>query len=354
MLYLAVRGGEGRHILAGRNAHKVFLHAAAMLDLQVTWLCPKDQSSYHSCLLTPEAVEAALSACADQPRAVYLTSPDYLGNMPDIAGIARVCHRHQVLLLVDNAHGAYLRFLPRSLFPMDLGADLCCSSAHKTLPAVTGAAYLHVREADVPYARRALALFGSTSPSYLILQSLDLLNPYLELLPSGLEAFLPSVRALRAALTAHGYTLVGQEEIKLTLLASAAGFTGDELSEILRREGIWAEFHDPDYLVLMLTPENSIEELRKLRSVLCSLEVRPALPRSLPPFTLPVQAMTPRQAVFAASEEVPVEQAVGRVLAFADVGCPPAIPIVMCGEVIDTSAAALFRYYGIQKCAVVI
>ena len=75
---------------------------------------------------------------------MYLTCPDYLGELPDVAALAAVCRRAGVLLAVDNAHGAYLKFLSPSRHPMDLGADLCCDSAHKTLPVVTGGAYLHI------------------------------------------------------------------------------------------------------------------------------------------------------------------------------------------------------------------
>ena len=109
--------------------------------------------------------------------AVYITSPDYLGGVQDIAALAEVCHARGVPLLVDNAHGAYLKFLSPSRHPLDLGADMCCDSAHKTLPVLTGGAYLHVAKgAMAAYeaeARHSLAVFGSSSPSYLILQSLD-------------------------------------------------------------------------------------------------------------------------------------------------------------------------------------
>ena len=102
---------------------------------------------------------------------MYVTSPDYLGGMQDVAALAEVCHRYGTLLAVDNAHGAYLRFLRPSRHPLDLGADLCCDSAHKTLSVLTGGAYLHIaRTAPTSLAenaKEALALFGSTSPSYL-------------------------------------------------------------------------------------------------------------------------------------------------------------------------------------------
>ena len=114
-----------------------------------------------------ETLEKALSG--SRPAAVYVTSPDYLGGQCDIAALAETAHRHNVPLLVDNAHGAYLHFLTPPQHPLDLGADLCCDSAHKTLPVLTGGAYLQIGPQAPPdftaNGRQALALFGSTSPT---------------------------------------------------------------------------------------------------------------------------------------------------------------------------------------------
>ena len=141
MLHTKEQGIDRPLILAGRNAHKTFLSAVGLLDLDVEWLYPENEAGYLACPVTPDGLTARLSQMKAEgrlPSAVYLTSPDYLGNVADIAGIAEVCHGFGVLLVVDNAHGAYLRFLPESKHPMDLGADLCCDSAHKTLPVLTG------------------------------------------------------------------------------------------------------------------------------------------------------------------------------------------------------------------------
>lgn len=180
MLFLASRGKTDGYILAARNAHSAFASACALIDLEVRWIECED--SYLSCNLTPEKLEKALTCVDKAPFCVYVTSPDYLGNMLDIRGLSQVCHKHGTLLLVDNAHGAYLRFLEKSKHPINLGADMCCDSAHKTLAALTGGAYLHISKNAAQFAdgaKDALALFASTSPSYLTLCSLDKLNAYL-------------------------------------------------------------------------------------------------------------------------------------------------------------------------------
>ena len=124
-----------------------------------------------------------LSEQKQPPAAVYVTSPDYLGGQLALGELARICHRHGTILAVDNAHGAYLHFMEERTHPMDVGADICCDSAHKTLPVLTGGAYLVFAKTAPKQlgeeARQALALFGSTSPSYLTLVSLDLCNAYL-------------------------------------------------------------------------------------------------------------------------------------------------------------------------------
>lgn len=226
MLFLAYTGANRRgRVLAGRNAHKSFLNSAILLDFPIKWLWAG--TDYLSCPVTPAQVEQAILEEPEAPFAVYLTSPDYLGNIADIRGIAQVCRAHGVPLLVDNAHGAYLRFLPESRHPMDLGASMCCDSAHKTLPVLTGGAYLHFeREEDRQSVKDAMALFGSTSPSYLILQSLDLCNVYLEDLPGRLLAMAPVLAALKGSLLARGFTLVGDELLKLTVRTDLWGYSG--------------------------------------------------------------------------------------------------------------------------------
>lgn len=353
----ALEQGRSPLIAAGRNAHRSFLSAAALLGLELRWLYPAqgDSDSLLSCNITAETLRRALAAMEPTPTAVYLTSPDYLGNLLDIPALAQVCRAYGALLLIDNAHGAYLRFLPGAPHPIAQGAQLCCDSAHKTLPVLTGGAYLHLAESLPPSLRaqaaQAMALFASTSPSYLILQSLDAVNRRLATdYPARLGALAEAAQTCRARLRSHGYTLAGQEPLKLTLRTKPYGYSGTELAACLAAQGIVCEFSDPDFLVAMLSPETGEAGLHRLEEALLRLPRRTPLTQTPPlPPRLP-QVCTPREALLAPSICLPVEDCVGRVLAQPGVSCPPAIPIAICGERLDAQAVACLRYYGISHC----
>ena len=359
MVYLALLHGKetGKKplILAGRNAHKAFLSACALLDAEVNWLYPEGDGVLIACRITPEGLEKALRDAAEPPAAVYVTSPDYLGNMLDIHGLARVCRERGVLLLVDNAHGAYLKFLPEDSHPISLGADLCCDSAHKTLPCLTGGAYLHIGNGapDTLFknAERALSLFASSSPSYLILQSLDQCCAYLSgSYPLRLKKLTERIASLKEKLTSHGWAPVGGEPAKITVKPKAFGYTGDDLHGLLRRQNMECEFSDPDCLTMMFTPENSDEEINRLETVLLSVPGRNPIFQLPPPLPRPERVLSIRKALLSPSVETPIGEALGRVFAYAQVSCPPCIPIIMSGERIDENAVRCFRYYGVSAC----
>lgn len=361
MLYIASlwgkSNGKDNLVLAGRNAHRVFHSGAALLGLDVEWLYGESEG-FISCNITPEYLERAISECAKKPFAVYLTSPDYLGNTLDIKSLSEVCQEYGVLCLVDNAHGAYLKFLPESRHPMDLGAHMCADSAHKTLPALTGAAYLHISK-DAPKmlgdcADSAMSLFASTSPSYLILQSLDAVNKYLsEGYAQKLAVFSEKIAETKKRLSERGYMLLGNEPLKITVKAKEYGYLGAELAVILEEKGIICEFCDRDYLVLMLTPEITDSELVLLENVLCSIEKKEKI-SEIPPISEKCERVLPiRDALMSSGREIDVDGAVGCVLANAAISCPPAIPVAVCGERLTESAVKAMKYYGIEKVTVI-
>ena len=351
MLYLAVAASGSHTVVAARNVHRAFVSAAALLDLEIRWLWPEESRSLCGCPISPAQLEETLNSLPEPPAAVYLTSPDYLGGMAEIPALAQVCHQHGTLLLVDNAHGAYLRFLQPSLHPLDLGADLCCDSAHKTLPVLTGGAYLHLSPTApaqlAPLAKSALGRFGSTSPSYLTLASLDLCNRYLaEGYPQRLAEAVERLAELRERLTAAGWRVEPSDPLRVTV-AAPRGVTGQELAGQLRRQGVECEYADRDFLVLMATPENTPEELAQAAAALgqCPGEANP--PQL--PLARGERACSIRQAAFAPRETVDAAHSLGRVCGLPTVGCPPAIPIAVSGERITPEALALFAYYGIEQ-----
>jgi arginine/lysine/ornithine decarboxylase len=179
-------------------------------------------------------------------------------------------------------------------------------------------------------AEQAMAMFASTSPSYLILQSLDAANRYLaDGYRERLAVFAEQVHTVGKRLRRQGYMLCGDEPLKLTIAAKAYGYTGTELADLLAKQGIEWEFADPDYLVMMVTPEIETVGLDRLCDALLAIPSREPIcvfPPSVPRL---VRRMTPREALFAPAEPCAMAQCVGRVLATPSVSCPPAVPIAV-------------------------
>ncbi len=353
-LYAKERGQKVARILAARNAHRSFISAISLTDTEVDWLPVSD--NYLSCSVTPELLRSSL--LSGGYTAVYLTSPDYLGNMLDIEALSSVCMEFDIPLLVDNAHGAYLGFLERSQHPIDLGATMVSSSAHKTLSTLTGGAYLHISRSAPSFfidnARTALSLFASTSPSYLILSSLDLTN--LELagdFKERLKKRTEEISEIKKRLCFGGYDVLPGEPMKITIATGSYGYRGTELAHLLRDFNIECEFADKDYLVLMPSVYNGSEDLDALLHALLSVERRDRILTKQPSFNEPKRAMTVRDAVFSLKETVSRETSLGRISASVSYSCPPAVAIVMPGEIIDEETVLAFEYYGIEEIEVI-
>lgn len=330
-------------ILAGRNAHVSVISTAALLDAEVDFIYPENLNVISN-PVTPKNLEKYLKQ--NTYTLVYVTSPDYLGGIADIKGISEVCRKYNCILAVDNAHGAYLKFLNTDIHPITLGADICCDSAHKTLPVLTGGAYLHISP-DAPelfndYAQNALKTFASTSPSYLILSSLDRANTFLEQQP--FKAVEQEVLILKKQLP---FKDVSDEPFKITLCPKEYGYTGEEVADFLRSNNIEVEFSDPDYCVLMLSPQD-VDGILKVKKALSSIILRSAITQKAPELSPLKRATSMNKAIYLPFEEVKVADSLGRICAAPSVNCPPAVSIAVCGEIIDRSAIELMQYYGIK------
>lgn len=341
--------GKSAKVIAGRNAHKTFVSASALLDIDVKWLY-STENGVLSCKTQLSTLENAI--LEENPVAVYITSPDYLGYIKDVKSIAEICHKHGVLLLVDNAHGAYLKFVDGGNHPLDLGADLVCDSAHKTLPALTGAGYLHIGKTAPDFFKNnvenALSLYASTSPSYLILQSLDNLNKVLSSHPDYFKKTVAKVTELKNLLVGAGHTLVGDEKMKITISTKPYGYEGKDFADLLEEKGVVVEFSDRDFVTMMFSPCNKSGDFKKTAKAILSIERKQPILDAPPASPILERGMTMHSAFFAPCEEVAVDKAIGRILATPTVSCPPAIPIAVCGEVIDEKAVEVFKYYRIN------
>lgn len=358
----ADQGQERPFLLAARNVHRSLVDACALLDFDLCFLPSQKRTSICSVNISPEILEKVILRLEKKPLGVYITSPDYLGQMAELADLSKVCRKYDLPLLVDNAHGAYLHFLKRPLHPLDLGAAMCCDSAHKTLPALTGAAYLHIhrdyRERFEPYAARALAMLGSTSPSYLILQSLDLCNRYLsQKYPQKLEKLAEKTVIVKQKLTEKGICVECSEPLKIVFNTAKNGYPGEEIAEEMRSFSMECEYADWQSVVFMVTPENTEMDWERLYHWASETRIikkrKKALPLKKVPDIQTEWAMTIREAAFSRHEILPVREAIGRICAAETVSCPPAIPIAVCGERITKEMAELFLQYGIKEACVV-
>ncbi len=344
----AYRPGK-KHVVASRYCHKSLLSACALLGLAPDWIYPEE---YLSCKIAPEAVKEKITS---DTLCVFVQSIDYYGGESDIEGIARVCREKNIPLLTDNAHGAYLVFTDRH--PISLGADMTADSAHKTLPCLTGGAYLHISKTAPGFfakeAKSAMSLFGSSSPSYLILDSLDLCNRFIQEEKKKAEKVFAEIKNLKLKLAQLGYTLKESDLMRITFDAPPYGYSGAGLAAELRKRGVESEFSDDRYTVLLFSADQPIEDFRKVIEAAEGIKLlQPFLSDSISVIR-PEAVIEPGEAIFSPAETVPLKKALGRVCADINTPCPPCVPVVMAGEVIDEdSLGALYRY-GVEGIRVV-
>ena len=349
---------RGREIICARNVHRSVVNAFALLEFDPVWIYG-DGSAGSGLFgrITGESVREQLRR-QKQTAAVFVTSPDYYGVMSDIKGISEACGEYGVPLLVDNAHGSHLIAFD-GLHPIRSGAAMSADSAHKTLPVLTGGAWLHINRREfAEQAKRHMAIFGSTSPSYPIMASLDLCREWLD--TEGKEAFSRlsgRVGEMRELCRRGGIPVIEgglTDPVRLTMRVSSVGISGQRAYEHFWQNGISAEYGDGDYLVLIPTAFHTPEDFERLERQISSLlscqggannnsDTESALK------TPPKRAdMSIREAaVLSGTSRIDVTQAVGRVAAETACQCPPGVPIVVPGEIIDENIKSLALKAGI-------
>lgn len=345
---------EGR-ILAGRNIHAAAVNAMALLGLEPVWVYPnRKQEERLIGEISPDAIRSILekekqAGTLDSLCAVYVTSPDYFGVMSDIRSIAQIAHEYALPLLVDNAHGAHLHFLKEEYHPMQLGADLCCDSLHKTMPALTGAALLHTSDAKYcPQMKGAMTVFGSTSPNYLIMLSMDSTAEFL--MQDGAERIQQTVtrcEELRQKAREKGFVLPQHcDPMRLTLPLAGTGWDAQNFRKLLRKHKIMEEYLSDSGCVLLFSPFNREEDFKRTEALLDEVLIQKQ-PFTAFPIVPSEKVMSLREAFLSPKKSVPVEKAEGRIAAQVKITCPPGIPLVMPGERLHKEIIKILKNSGI-------
>lgn len=351
---LAAFTNIGDTVIFSRNIHRSAVNAAILLGLNAKWIMHRNDCGRGlTGRIHPDDVRAVLSANSNA-AAVYITSPDYYGCMSDISGISEVCREFGVPLLVDNAHGTHLVAFGKH--PIKLGASASACSAHKTLPVITGGAWLNC--SDLRAAQKiksAMALFGSTSPPYPTMASLDIARAWMQARGADeLGKLAETVAELRECALNVGFELPKGEcdPVRLTLLTEFIGMTGDKAAEYFRNRGVECEHSDHAAVIFILTPFNSKRDISRLRDAIIEFPTGKPLNNSADDVKfrrLPECAMTPREVLTHEREFVPTEQAEGRIAAEAACPCPPGVPVVMPGEIIDKECIKILLNTGINE-----
>jgi arginine decarboxylase len=366
---------DGQQVIVPRAAHRSVYAGLILSGATPIYVAPH----YHPQVGFPLAVEvsAVEQALLEHPEAiaVQITSPNYYGYLSDVAGVIGLAHARRIPLLVDEAHGAHLCFhpdLPRSA--VSLGADAVVQSPHKTLGALTQAAWLHLTGERISVARlhQLVAMLQSSSPSVLLTGSLDAVRRQMalhgkSLLDRTLELAQQARAAVRAipGLWCYGEELVGEYGIaahdptKLVIGVSDTGLTGKQFAaELWSRFNLAVEFADLWQVICSITIADTLDTIDRLIGALGILaqENRGAAPANraeLIPPPPPQLILNPRQATFRSSRRVPLIEARDQVCAEQVIPYPPGIPLLMPGEVMGAEMIEYVQYLLRQRIKIV-
>ncbi len=360
--------GDGEELLVARNCHRSVYSALVLSGAKPIYFMPE--------LLRERGVFGGVDGAKlkkmvqsyPKAKAVVLTSPTYEGFTSDVMTIAKIVHEMGMLLIIDEAHGAHMRFHPA--FPktaLESGADLVIQSLHKTLPSLTQTAVLHVqgKGANRDRLRQALAMVQTSSPSYLFLSSMDFCRQWLDSRGNGefslyvarLTEFREEMKQLKA-MTLLGKEVCGQAAIhdmdlgKLDFFLERGNFYGTELGRmLLDGYGIQAELWGMGHIIAMTSPADDAEGFQRLTEAMKEIDKKLAkeLPKKEKAFSvgydLPKASILPRKAFFAAKEVIPVAKSPGRVCGEFIIPYPPGAPMLVPGELITEELLQKMAFY---------
>jgi lysine decarboxylase len=358
----------GRTVVLQRNSHASLIDGLVLSGGRASFVAPEyDDELGMAHGVTPQALERAFQR-TPEATAAFIVSPTYYGMAADVAGCAEVAHAAGVALVVDNAWGAHFGFhpaLPES--PLRLGADAIVASTHKIVGSLTQSAMLLVAGSellDADAVARAVRLVRSTSPSSLLMASLDAARRQLAIHGEALleRTIAASMRARAAIYTVPGCSVVGEgfvgrpgiagwDPLRIVIDVRRTGCTGYEVAAALRSSyDIYVELATHATLVLVLGLGQPVEPLERLAHDFAETVRRISRPGEAPEVaTAPAApahgetAVAPRDAFLGDSEAVPVDESLGRISCESIAGYPPGVPSLLPGERITPEVVAYLR-----------
>jgi lysine decarboxylase len=340
----------GSRLIVGRDSHVAVINGMLLAGVKPYYILPEYSEEY--CIntgITPETVEKALVEAPDS-AGVLVTRPNYYGICSDIEKIAEIVHGHKKVLIVDEAHGAHLAFNSRlPVSALEAGADLCIQSAHKTLPAFTQGAYLHIGSdrIDVERVGYFLDIYQTTSPSFILMAFLDIAREIMQKNgKAALDRLIDAISLYGANVEDCGIRILNEKSLpgfnpdptRIAVNLSGIGISGFHAEKLLReRNNIQAEMSDLHNIVFITTIADSPETIEYLFSALRGLGNVPgeAIPPPVPKakrIEIPEQAMEPLEVLYAGAERIPLKSAAGRVSRNIIAPYPPGIAVICPGE----------------------
>lgn len=348
----------GKKVIFDRNIHFSAASAAAFYGIETVFVCGKcDEKTSLSEPPTADDFRTALEKNPDA-EAIFLTSPNYFGISADCLAIRKLCDAKNVTFIDDNSHGTHYFFCPEMKNSAFDGhhAHVVIDSAHKTLPVMTGGAFLHYnKEISLSAVRRRMMAAGSTSPSFPILASLDAGRAICA--RDGEKLYsdcCKKVEKIRKNLKNSGFSVSDGANTDPLRLAVYFGEKCVDTAKKLENNNIYPEMTSSGFIVFIITPFNSDTDLELLEKTLLSFEPVETVENSDLKFELPQRKMTLRDAFFAEREEVSPLDSAGRIsaemIAFHQ---PPCVPLALPGEVVSEELARLLHEKNYGKIEVV-
>lgn len=351
---------EGDKVIVERNCHKSIFNAIILRKLKPIYIKNKIHYKYNAPLSIDEEYFFNILNENKDAKGIILTYPNYYGICPDLKFIIDESKKRNMRVLIDSAHGAHFglcKELPESA--VKLGADMVVMSSHKTLPSLTQTAYLHVcGNVDIDKVNFYLGMFLSTSPSYILMCSMDYARFYLE--EQGEKDYIKLIdicKRYRIKINnIKGFNIIGKEDLEDSsldidvtkyIINLERGYSASKLLDYLRKNHIQSEMNDSQNVVLIFSPFNNEEEFKKLYEALkkCPLDNLKNEYYDILNYDIPESKLIPHEVINKNTKYISLEDSQGKVCSKAIVPYPPGIPLVTLGEVISKDIIKATQYY---------